>query len=84
LGIARLVGASINSVSGSGWILKVGKLTIRVMTESSYRVNYFRLSMEGKGAMTLLGAFSSNAAATHIDITISNTIKLVTTILKFK
>lgn len=83
-GIARLVGASINSASGSGWILKVGKLTIRIMTESSYRVNYFRLSMEGKGAMTLLGALSSNAAATHINITISNIIQLVATILKFK
>lgn len=83
-GIAKLIGGSIKAASGNGWVIKVGKLTLRVMTESSYRVNYFRLSMEGKGAMTLLGAFSSNAAVTHINITFSNIIQLVATILKFK
>jgi hypothetical protein len=83
-GISKLIGGSISSASGNGWVLKVGKLTLRIMTEGGGRVNYFRLSHATKGAMTILGAFSSDRALTHINITFSNIIQIVSTILKFK
>jgi len=83
-GMARLVGGVLSAAKGNGWIINVGRLTLRIMTESSSRVNYFRLSMEGKGAMTVLGALSSDRALTHISITFDNIIKIIQTILKFK
>ena len=83
-GIARTVGGALSEAKGAGWIIKVGKLTLRVMTEGGGRVNYFRLSMEGKGSMTVLGALSDDRALTHINITIQNIIQIVATIFKYK
>jgi len=83
-GIAKLIGGSIQSASGNGWVIKAGKLTLRVMTQGGGRVNYFRLSHVTKGAMTLLGTFSSDRSVTHINITLTNIIQLVETILKLK
>lgn len=68
----------------NGWVLKVGKLTLRIMTEGGGRVNYFRLSHATKGAMTILGAFSGDRALTHINVTFGNIIQIVATILKFR
>lgn len=83
-GITKLVGGTISSAKGNGWVIKVGKLTLRIMTEGGGRVNYFRLSHATKGAMTILGTTSSDRALTHINITFSNIVKIVNTILDNK
>jgi RHS repeat-associated protein len=83
-GIAKIVGGSISPAKGNGWIIEVGKLTLRIMTEGGGRVNYFRLSDAKRGAMTITGSFSNNRALTHINITLNNIIKLVQVILSKK
>lgn len=83
-GISKLVGGTLTKAKGSGWIIKTGKLTLRVMSSGGGRTNYFRLSYVGKGAMTLSGGFSADRALTHINITFSNIIKIVNVILKNK
>ena len=83
-GIAKVVGGSINAASGNGWVIKIGKLTLRIMTSGGGRTNYFRLSHITKGALTILGAFSGDRGLTHIPITFSNIIKIVQLIFKFE
>ena len=83
-GIAKVVGGSINAASGNGWVIKIGNLTLRIMTSGGGRTNYFRLSHITKGALTILGAFSGDRGLTHIPITFSNIIKIVQLIFKFE
>ena len=83
-GIAKVVGGSIKAASGNGWGIKIGKLTLRIMTSGGGRTNYFRLSHITKRTLTILGAFSGNRALTHIPITFNNIIKIVQLIFKFK
>lgn len=80
-GIAKVVGGSIQAATGNGWVIKVGKLTLRIMTTGGGRVNYFRLAHVTKGAMTVAGTFSSDRSLTHINITFNNIIKIVQIIL---
>lgn len=47
------------------------------MNSSIENINYMRISMEGKGAMTIMGIFSSDPLLTHIPITIDKIIKLI-------
>ena len=82
--IAKFTRASLKAASGNGWVLNLGKYTVRIMTSSAGRSNYFRLSMAGKGAMTILGTFSNNRALTHINITVGNIVKLIALMLKWK
>lgn len=82
--IAKLVKGSLSSASGNGWKIKVGKVLLRIMSSGGGRTNYFRITLEGKGAMTLSGVLSSDQAQTHINITIKNIIKIIKLILKFK
>ncbi len=81
-GIAKIIGGSLEVAKGNGWIIKVGKLTLRIMTSGGGRTNYFRLSLAGKGTLTILGALSSDRALTHIAITFNNIIKIIDLILK--
>lgn len=83
-GIRKIVGGKLTVASGNGWIVKVGKLTLRIMTSGGGRLNYFRLSHITKGAMTIAGIYSSDRALTHIPITINSIIKIVNLIFKFK
>jgi len=82
-GIAALVRGVMSESKGDGWTIKVGKLTLRVMTSGGGRTNYFRLSGV-KGSMTASGAYSSDLAATHIDITLDSIVSVVKTILRLK
>ena len=81
-GIAKIVGGSIKAASGNGWIIKIGKFTLRIMTSGGGRTNYFRLSHATKGALTILGKYSQDRGLTHIPITVSNIIKIINLILK--
>lgn len=83
-GISKIVGGSLNAASGNGWVIKVNKLTLRIMTSGGGRVNYFRLSHATKGAIALSGGFSTDRGLTHIPITFNNIIKMVQLILKLK
>ena len=83
-GIAKIVGGSLKGASGNGWIIKTGKLTLRIMTSGGGRTNYFRLSHATKGALTLWGTYSSDRGLTHIPITFNSIIKIVQVILKLK
>ena len=83
-GIAKVVGGSITAAHGNGWIIKIGKLTLRIMTSGGGRINYFRLSHLTKGALTILGNFSGDRKLTHIPITFDSVIKIVQLIFKFK
>ena len=83
-GISKIVGGSLNAASGNGWVIKVNKLTLRIMTSGGGRVNYFRLSHATKGAIALSGRFSTDRGLTHIPITFNNIIKMVQLILKLK
>ena len=75
--IAKFTKASIKHASGNGWTLTIKKYTVRIMTSGGGRTNYIRISHAVKGAMTIFGAYSSDRALTHIEITISNLLKLI-------
>jgi len=81
-GISKIVGGTIKTASGNGWIINVGKYTLRIMTSGGGRTNYFRLSHISKGALTILGKYSSDRGQTHIPITFSNIIKIINLIIE--
>ena len=83
-GISKLVGGTLKSASGNGWVINIKKIVVRVMTSSNYRNNYFKISVAGKAAYDILGNVSSNPAKIHIPITFNNIIKLVQLIFKLK
>ena len=80
----KIVGGKLTSARGNGWIIKFGKYTLRVMSSGGGRKNYLRLSLEGKGALTLAGKFSSDRGLTHIQITVGNLLKMGKLLLKLK
>lgn len=79
--IAKITGATLTLANGDGWVLKLHNFTVRIMNSSIENINYIRISMEGKGAMTIMGTFSSDPLLTHIPITIDNIIKLIQILL---
>jgi len=83
-GMAKLIGGSVAGAQGNGLRIKVGNLLLRVMTTGGRNTNYFRLSREGKGAITLAGKYSSSAGATHIRITLMNVVRMVALIRRLK
>ena len=83
-GIARIAGGSVSPAKGNGWVIKISNLTLRVMTSSNFRNNYFRLSMAGKGTITLSGVYSSDPALTHIPITFNSIVSIIKIILRLK
>ena len=83
-GIAKVVGGSIRGAKGNGFVIELGKLTLRIMTSGGCRTNYMRISHMTKGALTILGTFSNSRLLTHIPITFENIIKIVQLMIKFK
>jgi len=83
-GISKLVGGTLKSASGNGWVINIKKIVVRVMTSSNYRNNYFKISVAGKAAYDILGNVSSDPAEIHIPITFNSIIKLVQLIFKLK
>ena len=83
-GISKLVGGTLKSASGNGWVINIKKIVVRVMTSSNYRNNYFKISVAGKAAYDIFGKVSSDPAKIHIPITFTNIIKLVKLIFKLK
>jgi len=83
-GISKLVGGTLKSASGNGWVINIEKIVVRVMTSSNYRNNYFKISVAGKAAYDILGNVSSDPAEIHIPITFNSIIKLVQLIFKLK
>ena len=82
--IRKFTGATLKSASGNGWTLTLKKYTVRIMSSGGGRTNYIRISHASKGSMTIAGLFSSNRAVTHIPITVSNLVKLVGLMLKWR
>ncbi len=82
--IAKITRVSFSVAKGEGYKLTFGKYVIRIMTSSKRVNNYIRISHITKGAMLLNGTFNSNRSLTHIPITISNLVKLVSLIFKLK
>jgi hypothetical protein len=72
--VGKILNGIVEEASGNGWKISIanGKQTIlvRVMNPGSgKRVKpYFRISVNGKGALTAEGKFSSDRELTHIDI----------------
>ena len=83
-GIAKVVGGSIRGAKGNGFVIELGKLTLRIMTSGGCRTNYMRISHMTKGALTILGTFSNSRLLTHIPITFENIIRIVQLMIKFK
>lgn len=80
--ISKLTGASLKTAKGSGYVLKRGKYTLRIMSSGGGRTNYLRLSLEGKGALDILGRLTSDRAQTHIPITLNNILKVINLLKK--
>ena len=83
-GISKLVGGTLKSASGNGWVINIKKIVVRVMTSSNYRNNYFKISIAGKAAYDIFGNVSSDPAKIHIPITFNSIIKLIQLIFKLK
>ena len=81
-GIASLFGSVLNPAKGDGLKIKIGNLLLRIMTSGGGRFNYFKLSMDGKGALTLAGDLSNDLSLIHIPITIESIVKIVRLIKK--
>ena len=84
LAVYKVVGGSIRGANGNGFVIELGKLTLRIMTSGGCRTNYMRISHMTKGALTILGTFSNSRLLTHIPITFENIIRIVQLIIKFK
>ena len=84
LAVYKVVGGSIRGAKGNGFVIELGKLTLRIMTSGGCRTNYMRISHMTKGALTILGTFSNSRLLTHIPITFENIIRIVQLIIKFK
>jgi RHS repeat-associated protein len=82
-GVAKVLKATITHAKGEGWVIKLGRVTLRLMTQGS-QTNYFRISVLNKGALTIAGLFSNNQSLTHIPITITTIVQIVALVLKFK
>ena len=80
--ISKIVGGTLKSARGNGWIINVGKIVVRVMTSSNFRNNYFKISIAGKMAYDISGNVSTDPAKIHIPITIDSIIKLIELIRK--
>lgn len=73
--VASRYGGTITEANNkNGWVVTVvengQKFVIRFMNSGSGNrvVDYFRISQEGKGTIDMFGNFSSDAAATHINM----------------
>ena len=84
LAVYKVVGDSIRGAKGNGFVIELGKLTLRIMTSGGCRTNYMRISHMTKGALTILGTFSNSRLLTHIPITFENIIRIVQLMIKFK
>ena len=84
LAVYKVVGGSIRGAKGNGFVIELGKLTLRIMTSGGCRTNYMRISHMTKGALTILGTFSNSRLLTHIPITFENIIRIVQLMIKFK
>ena len=84
LAVYKVVGDSIRGATGNGFVIELGKLTLRIMTSGGCRTNYMRISHMTKGALTILGTFSNSRLLTHIPITFENIIRIVQLMIKFK
>ena len=82
--IRKFTGATLKSASGNGWTLTLKKYMVRIMSSGGGRTNYIRISHATKGAMTIAGMFSNERAVTHIPITVSNLVKLIGLMLKWR
>ena len=61
-------------------------ITVRIMNEGSggRGKSYFRVSIDGKGYVTLVGVISSDRALTHIDMTDDYLDEIISIINKYK
>ena len=82
--IRKITGASLTNAAGNGWTLSLRRITLRIMSSGGGRINYFRISILNKGALTLAGRFSSDRALTHIPITLQNIVKVIGLIFKYR
>ena len=57
LAVYKVVGGSIRGAKGNGFVIELGKLTLRIMTSGGCRTNYMRISHMTKGALTILEHF---------------------------
>ncbi|PAD44835.1 hypothetical protein CHI09_20760, partial [Shouchella clausii] len=73
--IGSKLGGTISSAKGKGYKVQIPNgskpITVRVMEAGSGGRNkpYFRVSIDGKGSLTLDGKISNDRSLTHIDIT---------------
>ncbi|MCM8711739.1 RHS repeat-associated core domain-containing protein [Clostridium sp. SYSU_GA19001] len=67
--IANKYGGTLENAAGDGWVIRIQKITLRIMNSGGGRTNYWRLSIGNKGTVDKLGNFSNDRALTHIDIT---------------
>lgn len=73
--IGSKLGGTISNAKGKGYKVQIPNgnkpITVRVMEAGSGGRNkpYFRVSIDGKGSLTLDGKISNDRSLTHIDIT---------------
>lgn len=72
-GVARATRGDVSPNKG-GYTVTVPHgsrgIVIRVMEHGGGRTNYYRVSVPGKAAYSVIGEVSTDAALTHIDITV--------------
>jgi len=73
--IGSKLGGTVSNAKGKGYKVEIPNgnkpITVRVMEAGSGGRNepYFRVSIDGKGSLTLDGKISNDRSLTHIDIT---------------
>ncbi|MED0673662.1 hypothetical protein P4S95_26205 [Aneurinibacillus aneurinilyticus] len=85
--VARALGGHLSPAKGKGYKIEIPNgrkpITVRVMEAGSGGRSkpYFRVSIDGKGSLTLDGKLSNDPKLTHIDLT-ENSLKQIEQMIK--